>query len=161
MSELMVKKNDSNEAPTYANKGSASDTIQMDASFTQRRTEQGQLTYNHPPINLAWLIDALGERYEVRDEPVVMRYLWENPFLVSLLWGAREQIDEHFGLDAGGAVRVITDPEAESDQRLFLSVQTELPPEEALARLDELDRGWWLRVLPSSRGKMTIDIEYV
>jgi len=44
---------------------------------------------------------------------------------------------------------------------LVASIATDLEPLEAIGRLDRLDDDWWLAVLPSTEGKLILDLEFV
>lgn len=115
--------------------------------------------------NLIFLADAeiekLHEWFEFRDEEAVKGFLRNNFFLVGLLSDAAEKIREYFGPDNPIALKVVKEPDATDDRRLFVFIPTKLSPREALARLDELDRDWWFNVLSRARGKLSIDVEYV
>lgn len=82
-------------------------------------------------------------------------------YLLPLLVEAHKKVAEYFELPAKPILEVISDPESEGDQQLFLLIPTYHAPQQALFRLDQLDQEWWLDVLPQARGKMTIDVEYL
>lgn len=105
-------------------------------------------------------IERLRKLYEFKDRMAVEGFLRENPFLFDLLENAHDKIQEYFDFDTPMALDVIREPDAKSSGRLFVLILTTLRPKEALAHLDELDRDWWLDVLPAARGKLTIDIYY-
>lgn len=105
-------------------------------------------------------ISSLRKRYEFRNDATVEDYLEENPSLRNLLIEAHNKIREYFGSDTPVALDVLREPDAKNGGRLFVLILTTLRPKEALSRLDELDRGWWLGALSQARGKVTIDIDY-
>lgn len=140
----------------YTNRGSAGGE-----PFIQRKKVPGGFVYTYPPTTLGWLLETLGQRYEFEDPLAVNRFLRENPWLIGLLLGARQKIRDYFDPDTRATLRVVVDPEAREDERLFVYIQTGLPPKEALAHLSDLDDGWWLEALSGARHQMTIDVEYV
>lgn len=104
---------------------------------------------------------TIEELYDLRSSQEVHRFLQIHSYLVFLLIEVYEKLLVYFApLFAKPILEVITDPESENDQDLFVLVPTQDSPAEALARLDRLDREWWLDVLHRARGKVTIDIEY-
>jgi len=107
----------------------------------------------------AWPI--IEELYDLRRSQEIHRFLQIHSYLVPLLLEIYEKLTVYFEpLFARPILEVITDPESENDQDLFVLVPTQDSPAEALARLDQLNREWWLDVLHWARGKVTIDIEY-
>lgn len=102
--------------------------------------------------------DALQPFYEFRGDSV-RDFLAENPSLTGLLFETRKVIREYFGPEVKPALEVVADPEALGDHQLFVLIRTELPRKEARTRLAELDREWWLAVLPASEGKMEIALD--
>lgn len=105
-------------------------------------------------------IERLRELYEFKDRATIEGLLRENSFLFDLLETAHYRIQEYFGSDTSVALDVLREPDAKNSGRLFILILTALRPKEAVARLDELDRGWWFGVLSAARGKLTIDIDY-
>ncbi|GAB4409007.1 MAG: hypothetical protein Kow00106_02340 [Anaerolineae bacterium] len=110
---------------------------------------------------ILWIRSMIEPLYEFRDHRAVSGFLQAHPFLLPLLVDARRKIAEYFELPAMPILDVISDPESEGDQELFLLIPTYHSPEQVLRYLDRLDQEWWLDVLPQARGKMTIDVEYL
>ena len=107
-----------------------------------------------------WFLDRMLDLYAIRGHRQVTTFLEDNPFLLPLLWEAHSQILYYFGPLTQVVLEVIDDPE-EGFQQLVAWIQTDLEPEDALARLDALDWGWWLDASGDSLGKMSLDLEYV
>jgi hypothetical protein len=105
-------------------------------------------------------IDRLHGRYRFRDEISVKNFLRENQFLVDLLYRASIKVRKYFG-PSSPILKVVKDPEVGEDQRLFVLIETEMRPDDALDQLDDLYEHWWLDVLPEAKHKMSIDVEYV
>lgn len=106
-------------------------------------------------------ISGLRKLYEFRGELDVERFLRDNPSLNRVLLEAHEEIREHFDVGTRTALEVVTDPEVQEDQQLFVVIRTKFPPKVARALLAELDRDWWLGALPRTQGKMELIIERV
>jgi len=70
-------------------------------------------------------------------------FLQAHPFLAPLLLKVHRKIFEYFGSSPEVALEVVTDPEGMDDRELFVFICTGLPPDEALSRLDQLDKEWW------------------
>ena len=103
----------------------------------------------------------LSSLYEFRDDQAVESFLEENAFLGGLLFITHKRVREYFGPGVRLDVKVVKDPEVGEDRRLFVLIRTEMHPDEALDRLDELYDDWWLDVLSEANHKMSIDVEYV
>lgn len=57
-------------------------------------------------------------------------------------------------------LEVVTEADAEDDRELFAFVQTDLPHQEALARLEQLDEDWWLDASDRAQGKLCMHVEF-
>ena len=108
----------------------------------------------------AYQFSLVEQLYILRRRNEVTGFLKAHPFLVPLILEAYGKIAEYFGPSAEVVLEVTTDPEAEDDQELFVLMQAQRSPHEALACLDRLDQEWWLDALPKAQCKMTIDVEY-
>ena len=105
--------------------------------------------------------DRLEEIYTFRRPPEVAEFLGENPFLVPVLFEAYPEIEKYFGRTAPVFLEVVTDPEAADDRELYALIGTRLSPEEALERLGQFDKDWWLRTLDRAQCKLCIHIEFL
>jgi hypothetical protein len=85
--------------------------------------------------------------------------LSENNLLIPLLFEACARIMACFD-DTKMALEVLSDPEAPSDLQLVVYIQTHLPPNDAIAKLDQFDDEWWLEASQRADGKLCIHIEY-
>jgi hypothetical protein len=54
---------------------------------------------------------------------------------------------------------VVRDPEAENNEELILFIQTALPVDQALQKLERLDDDWWLEVGSHTQGNLGINLE--
>lgn len=103
--------------------------------------------------------EALEKLYIFRRPPEVMEFLEAYPFLVSLLTEAYDKIGEYFGPKPDVVLEVVTDPEVDDDRQLVAFIQSGVDPVEALLKLDQFDKGWWLKASHRSRGKLCIHLE--
>lgn len=105
-------------------------------------------------------VQMISAWYDFAERDEVVRFLGSHPFLAPLLIEARLKIAEVFGHASRVVLEVITDPEAPADRQLFAFVQTDLPPDEALQKLNQLDQEWWLDKLDEAQGKLCIHVEF-
>lgn len=103
---------------------------------------------------------SFEQRFTLRRTEEVRQFLEAHPFLISLLKEARARIDEYFGSHNDVVLEVVTEPEADDDRELFAFVQTDLPHQEALARLEQLDEDWWLDASDRAQGKLCMHVEF-
>lgn len=126
-------------------------------------SHSGELADEYAEIT--FLADRFTERlrqwYGFKDDAEVADYLEKHHSLSNLLVEAQAEIREYFGSDVQLVLKVVKDPDVGDDQRLFVLIQTDMSPEDALDRLDELYDAWWLDALPEADHKMSIDVEYL
>ena len=89
-------------------------------------------------------LDALSLRYQVSLLSPERAFLQRHQFLIPLLVEAEQQIPAYFGAAARPWLELLTDPESRGEGELFVLIGTALEPEEALSRLHNFDKGWWL-----------------
>jgi hypothetical protein len=87
----------------------------------------------------------------------VQALLDEHPFLIDLLPEIRGKLRGFFA-NSSVSLTVTRDPD-ETD-RLVVAVTTDLSPGDAISRLGEFDRTWWLENLDRAQGKVCIDVEF-
>lgn len=102
-------------------------------------------------------IDLLDNLYTFQDYIEVSTFLKSNPFLIPILFEALGEIDNYFVDHLGLSLEVITDFETNED-KLYLKINSLMPNSYEL--LDALDDNWWLDILPKTRFKMNIDLEF-
>jgi len=103
----------------------------------------------------------LARTYQLRGHEQLAAFLRKHPFLLDLLAEAPGQIGQHFGPEVQLALEVFSDPEAEDEEEAFILILTDLPPEQARSRLDQLDEEWWLDASQAAGGLLNIDVEYL
>lgn len=107
-----------------------------------------------------FMIQLLELHYVFRQRDEVIRFLEDHAFLVSLLLEARGKINLYFPEYPMVFLEVIIDPEIPEDIQLVASIRTSLSPDEALDRLDSLDKGWWLEWMDKAQGELCIHVEF-
>ena len=111
------------------------------------------LEYLHRELTL------LNRIYTFRKPSEVSDFLSDNVYLVPLLVEAYGKIREYFP-SAKLILEVVADPEADKEKELVIFICTNLPPDEALDRLELLDRNWWLDASLDSGEKLCIHVEF-
>ena len=111
------------------------------------------LEYLHRELTL------LNRIYTFRKPSEVSDFLSDNVYLVPLLVEAYGKIREYFP-SAKLILEVVADPEADKEKELVIFIRTNLPPDEALDRLELLDRNWWLDASLDSDEKLCIHVEF-
>lgn len=94
---------------------------------------------------LEQLFERLEYSYELREKNHVISFLKNHSFLVLFLLEAPTKIRHHFQ-EAKLALKVVSDPEIIKSMQLVLLIATKSLPEEALKKLESLDKDWWLGV---------------
>jgi hypothetical protein len=107
-------------------------------------------------------LERLSTHFSFKDRNGVAQFLQEHPFLISVLFEARQKFDRYFDPETLSSLEVFTDPEdSGNDPKLFALILTDLPTSDASARLDRLDQEWWLSQPYEVKNVMNIDVEYV
>lgn len=102
----------------------------------------------------------LEQHYIFRNQSEVMNFAVNNSSLLQPLHEAYNQIRNYFGESVQAVLEVVTDPEFVEDQELVIFIHTDLAPEEAFERLEQIDDEWWLDVPSNVREKLCIDVEF-
>lgn len=106
---------------------------------------------------------AMMQRYTVRDQVEVKRILQRYPFLSPVLAEALERIPRYFP-GSPLSLWILSDPERDTGDdtdEIVLSIETSLEAPEAMARRERLADEWWLDELPATKGRLSIDVEFV
>ncbi len=98
--------------------------------------------------------------YSFRNRLEIFEFLRNHLFLIPLLQEAPNQITKYFGTSLQLILEVITDPEATEDHELILFIHTDLSPDEALDKLEQLDENWWLDASVNADGKLCVHVEF-
>jgi hypothetical protein len=85
----------------------------------------------------------LHELYEFRGTNHINDYLQSHSELINFLLESHYHFEKYFGTSAKFELEVVHDPEAQHEQ-LIVYINTSLPVDEALIRLDQFDNDWFL-----------------
>lgn len=105
-------------------------------------------------------IRSVESLYTVRRPEEVYQFLSDNPRLVDALLEAPQHIRKYFK-DAELVLEMETDPEAERlIQMLFIYIQINIEPEDAIVKLHQLDNSWGMAIAGLANGKLCVHVEY-
>lgn len=104
-------------------------------------------------------LDLLGVEYEFVDNSRVVRFLEENPCLISLLLEALTPLQTYLP-GASLFLEVVNDPDALKGDELIVTARRDWTVEEALDALNEFDDAWWLDNIQRAAGKVIITVEH-
>ncbi len=103
----------------------------------------------------------LEQRYIFRNRSEVMDFAVNNSFLLQPLHEAWDQIRNYFGESVQAVLEVVADPEFFEDQELVIFIRTDLSPDEAFEKMEQMDDEWWLDVPATVRKNLCIDVEFI
>jgi len=103
-------------------------------------------------------VEQLDPYYRYTDRAQIAQFAQLCPALVPLLLEAAKEIAKHF--DEPELVLEVVEGLTAEDQGLVVSINTDLPPEEAMARMDRFDEEWWVDVQDRAQGRVCIDVEF-
>lgn len=106
-------------------------------------------------------INALPSKYEISNFEEVKNFLLKNRFLMSLLEEIPSKIYQYYGNNQKISLKVFYEPDFPKSSKLWVSVLTKLPAEEARSIMDNLDKDWWLENIDRANYKLNIGIDYV
>lgn len=84
-------------------------------------------------------IETLERLYTLRDKPEIVQFINQHPFLLPVLLEAPDKIRIHFP-DSPLFLQVDRDPENSNDVDLVVSILIDLDPDDAVYRLNQLDK---------------------
>jgi len=105
-------------------------------------------------------LTLLSRVYNFRRESEIFEFLEDKSSLIPLVVEAHERIRDYFEPSTELVLEVITDPEATEDYELVIFVRTNLSPDDALSKLEQLDEEWWLDASSDMREKLCIHVEF-
>ncbi len=86
----------------------------------------------------------LSQLYTIEVPNSVVSFIHEHPYVYEVLFKAPDHIKQIFG-NVALNLELYHDPE-EDYAGFFIIINTQLPPEESLKLLDQLDEEWWLTI---------------
>lgn len=103
--------------------------------------------------------DLLGVKYQFVDYSKVVRFLEENPYLISLLLEALIPLQAYLP-GASLFLGVVNDPDALKGDELIVTARRDWTVEEALDALKTFDDAWWLDNIQRAADRVTITVEH-
>jgi hypothetical protein len=89
----------------------------------------------------------------------VPAFLEKYPSLISLLPEIRRKLRDYFP-DSPVSLDVAADPDEADREQLVVAVATHLTPSDAVGRLGQFDRDWWLDNLDRAQGRVCVDVAF-
>lgn len=105
-------------------------------------------------------LHLLNEIYEFRDHERVLTFLSEHPVLIVFLEESYVYLQTHFGVKARYVLEVVDDPEVSNRRSLVVYIVVSLSIDEALTKLDLLDRDWYLRHIDEVGELVNFNLEF-
>lgn len=103
-------------------------------------------------------IKRLEGNYEISDSIQIKTFIFNNPFLISILTEAPNQIKKVFGNKVNMSLEIHSDPE-ENNKELFVIIRSKFTPKKARQLIDRLDDEWFLDQLDNTQGYLCITEE--
>jgi hypothetical protein len=104
-------------------------------------------------------IATLEQFYTLREKPEILEFLEKHPFLLPPLLEAPDKIRRHFPREQL-FLQVVPDPEIFDYVHLVLSILTNIDPDDAVSRLNQLDKEWELGLSYEVRKRFFTTLEY-
>jgi hypothetical protein len=109
------------------------------------------------------LVERVADRaivgYTVHDQGV-QEFLASNPNVALLIWDNHTLVRQVFGDDATPILDLLFDPDDGEEDFLYLKIETSLPPDVALNRLQELDQMWKRSTSPLDDSRFVMDVVF-
>ena len=142
------------------------DKLEVASSIEMAKLSEARYSWQEKrAARFFWFVSQvrlLEQRYVLRNKDEVLQLLEKYSELNPLLLEIHKQIRLHFP-DAQFFLRAITDPEAIDDfedsndnENLVLSIVTRFQPREALDKLKQFYKDWWLKTPDQARVKEKI-----
>lgn len=129
------------------------DTFSVTSLFSTATTP-----LTRPERNVRAVVNAL--KFGMRDEREVVSFLTRHAQVVAVLGEIRQKIDDYFGPHTRVELEVVREPDEPNDDELFAVIVTQLPVQEARARLRQLDFDWWLDAAARADFRMNLQVDF-
>jgi hypothetical protein len=104
--------------------------------------------------------DDLSAHLTFEDAEGVRVFLAAHPRLSASLWKLIEVLQELVSTAEAPILRVANDPVDIESCWLQVRIPLAMQPAEALAKIDEVDEAWWMRLPPEVGRLVTVDVDY-
>lgn len=95
-----------------------------------------------------------------KEKKEVYRFIQEQPVLLPLLLEVPKRVKQYFGALTEVWLEVVSDPEYPNNNQLIAFITTELEPEKAVEKLNQMDEEWWLEVSDNGLGQLEFLLRY-
>ena len=112
---------------------------------------QSDIITINEPLKYVGEQKIISQELRLLKTPAAMNVLRNNLELDILVSRAEIKIKDYFGITPLYLETV-------GDDKLLMSIATDLPPEESLNKLHQFDNEWWIDNEPLSKGKLCIDV---
>jgi hypothetical protein len=103
----------------------------------------------------------LANGYELRNAVDFAVYIARHPQLTDFLQASHQELRRLFGPEPKFVLEIVRDPEASAPSDfLFVNIRTSMPVDEAMARLDQFDDGWYLDQLDGFGELVNFNLEF-
>lgn len=100
------------------------------------------------------------EKYFIVENTLGVEEITNKYKLLPFLTEAGEEFKKKFGNKVKILLSLIDDPEFSSERFLFAKIYTDLSVDDALSRIEELDKGWFLKNIKKAAGVFNFDVEW-
>jgi hypothetical protein len=146
---ITASRRTSNKSSTY----SVSTSPERDVDIAP-----GNLNYRYTLQSEFATFARLSTLYSISEKVRVFNFLHTNNYLYKLLLEAYTLTEEIFGQDVKVELKIVTDLDIDEYQELFAYIYTNLPPEDALEKLDQFDEEWLLDKIETINEKLNFNI---
>lgn len=149
------------------------DRLEIASSIAMAKMSEARYSWQEKGATRFFLfvgqLRLLEQRYTLRERNEVLQLLEKYPHLSLLLLEIHRQIVPYFPI-AQIFLKAITDPEATDDfeasdetENLVISIVTHMQPREALDRLKQFYKDWWLKTpnMAKIKEKISFNLECV
>jgi len=106
------------------------------------------------------ILRKLRGKYKLSNPSKLLSFFEKNSYLIPVVIEAYEELKERFPSEKL-VLEVVSDSEDDSCDELFAYINTSLPVEEALQKLDDLDEQWFLNKLDETKGLFNFNLKFV
>jgi hypothetical protein len=106
-------------------------------------------------------LDEIGDTYSLSMAANIQMFLMAHPVIIDVLLAAYPYLINAFGYAPQIRLEVFRDPEAVQSEQLIAYIITNLPVDQALARLSEFDDRWFIQQLDQVGGDFNFNLEIV
>jgi hypothetical protein len=129
-------------------------------SETNHVAPQRKITSGLPKYEGQVVGEQILKNFQIHNIDEVKKFLTNSPELIDIVDESHHKINEYFEVKPRMTLEVFTDPE-NNQKNLLARVFSELPLDEAMTRMEQFDRGWFIDkgLLIDNLFMVTLDFE--